>query len=197
MTPLACGLTTRSTRGIVQTMPRIDHVAVESEDPDGTATFYERFFGARIVRTEDHPVMAYLGNTAFALHEPAARARTPPANVRAGGRGAEARARLGRRRLARARYTRSPSASLRGSRRPPPGSDLVHSGGEDQRDLGTERGPAMPALSLAMKQSASSSMSGESRNTWSSAARTKFRADCPERSCRSQVVRRIGVLVPW
>ena len=51
-------------------MPRIDHVAVESQDPAATAAFYERFFGARIVRTEGHPVMAYLGTTAFALHEP-------------------------------------------------------------------------------------------------------------------------------
>jgi catechol 2,3-dioxygenase-like lactoylglutathione lyase family enzyme len=49
-------------------MPRIDHVAVETDDPDATAAFYERLFGARIVRTEGHPVMAYLGNTAFALH---------------------------------------------------------------------------------------------------------------------------------
>ena len=51
-------------------MPRIDHVAVESEDPTATAAFYERFFGARIIQTEGHPVMAYLGTTAFALHEP-------------------------------------------------------------------------------------------------------------------------------
>jgi catechol 2,3-dioxygenase-like lactoylglutathione lyase family enzyme len=51
-------------------MPRIDHVAVESEDPAATAAFYERFLGARIVRTEGHPVMAYLGTTAFAFHEP-------------------------------------------------------------------------------------------------------------------------------
>ncbi len=51
-------------------MPRIDHVAVESEDPAATAAFYERFFGARIVQTEGHPVMAYLGTTAFAVHEP-------------------------------------------------------------------------------------------------------------------------------
>ena len=50
-------------------MPRIDHVAVESEDTAATAAFYERFLGARIVRTEGHPVMAYLGTTAFALHE--------------------------------------------------------------------------------------------------------------------------------
>jgi catechol 2,3-dioxygenase-like lactoylglutathione lyase family enzyme len=48
---------------------RIDHVAVESDDPDATAAFYERVLGARIVRTEGHPVMAYLGNTAFAFHE--------------------------------------------------------------------------------------------------------------------------------
>jgi len=49
-------------------MARIDHVAVESPDPDGTAAFYERVFGARIVKTEGHPVVAYLGNTGFALH---------------------------------------------------------------------------------------------------------------------------------
>jgi catechol 2,3-dioxygenase-like lactoylglutathione lyase family enzyme len=29
------------------TMPRIDHVAVETDDPDATATFYEELFGAR------------------------------------------------------------------------------------------------------------------------------------------------------
>ncbi len=51
-------------------MPRIDHVAVETDDPDATAAFYERLFGARIVKTEGHPVMAYLGNTAFAFHGP-------------------------------------------------------------------------------------------------------------------------------
>jgi len=50
--------------------PRIDHVAVESENPDGLAAFYERVLGARIVKAEGHPVMAYLGNTAFAFHEP-------------------------------------------------------------------------------------------------------------------------------
>jgi catechol 2,3-dioxygenase-like lactoylglutathione lyase family enzyme len=50
-------------------MPRIDHVAVETEDPDATAAFYERVLGARIVKTEGHPVMAYLGATAFAFHE--------------------------------------------------------------------------------------------------------------------------------
>lgn len=49
-------------------MARIDHVAVESHDPDATAEFYERVFGARIVKTEGHPVVAYLGNTGFALH---------------------------------------------------------------------------------------------------------------------------------
>ena len=51
-------------------MPRIDHVAVETDDPDATAAFYERAFGARIVKAEGHPVMAYLGNTGFAFHEP-------------------------------------------------------------------------------------------------------------------------------
>jgi catechol 2,3-dioxygenase-like lactoylglutathione lyase family enzyme len=51
-------------------MPRIDHVAVEAPDPDATAAFYERVFGARIVKAEGHPVMAYLSTTAIAVHEP-------------------------------------------------------------------------------------------------------------------------------
>jgi catechol 2,3-dioxygenase-like lactoylglutathione lyase family enzyme len=51
-------------------MPRIDHVAVETDDPDGTAAFYERVFGARVVKTEGHPVMAYVGNSGFAFHGP-------------------------------------------------------------------------------------------------------------------------------
>jgi catechol 2,3-dioxygenase-like lactoylglutathione lyase family enzyme len=52
-------------------MPRLDHVAVESPDPDRCAAFYERFLHARIVRTEGHPVMAYLGGGggAMAIHE--------------------------------------------------------------------------------------------------------------------------------
>jgi catechol 2,3-dioxygenase-like lactoylglutathione lyase family enzyme len=50
-------------------MPRIDHVAVQTRDPDETAAFYERLFGARIVKNEGHPVMAYLGNAGFAFHE--------------------------------------------------------------------------------------------------------------------------------
>jgi catechol 2,3-dioxygenase-like lactoylglutathione lyase family enzyme len=50
-------------------MPRIDHVAVETPDPSGTAAFYARVFGARIVEAEGHPVMAYLGATAFAFHQ--------------------------------------------------------------------------------------------------------------------------------
>ena len=49
-------------------MARIDHVAVESPDPDAAAAFYERVLGARVVRTEGHPVAAYLGNTGFAIH---------------------------------------------------------------------------------------------------------------------------------
>lgn len=51
-------------------MPRIDHTAVETDDPDEVAAFYERMLGARVVKTEGHPVMAYLGNTGIALHEP-------------------------------------------------------------------------------------------------------------------------------
>lgn len=50
-------------------MSRIDHVAVESPDPDATAAFYERIFGARIVKAEGHPVMAYLGATGIAVHK--------------------------------------------------------------------------------------------------------------------------------
>jgi catechol 2,3-dioxygenase-like lactoylglutathione lyase family enzyme len=49
-------------------MARIDHVAFESPDPDGLAAFYERVFGAKVVKTEGHPVMAYLGVTGIALH---------------------------------------------------------------------------------------------------------------------------------
>jgi catechol 2,3-dioxygenase-like lactoylglutathione lyase family enzyme len=48
---------------------RIDHVAVESPDPEATAAFYERVFGARTVKAEGHPVMAYLGATGIAVHE--------------------------------------------------------------------------------------------------------------------------------
>jgi len=51
-------------------MPRLDHAAFETSDPDRIAAFYEWAFGARIVRAEGHPVMAYVGNTAFAFHEP-------------------------------------------------------------------------------------------------------------------------------
>ena len=50
-------------------MPRLDHVAVESADPDLVALFYERFLGARIVREEGHPVMAYVQQGAIAIHE--------------------------------------------------------------------------------------------------------------------------------
>jgi catechol 2,3-dioxygenase-like lactoylglutathione lyase family enzyme len=51
-------------------MPRIDHAAFESSDPRRTAAFYERVFGARVVAAEGHPVMAYVGATGFAFHEP-------------------------------------------------------------------------------------------------------------------------------
>jgi catechol 2,3-dioxygenase-like lactoylglutathione lyase family enzyme len=50
-------------------MPRLDHAAFETDDPDSTADFYERILGARVVKAEGHPVMAYLGNTGFAFHE--------------------------------------------------------------------------------------------------------------------------------
>jgi catechol 2,3-dioxygenase-like lactoylglutathione lyase family enzyme len=48
----------------------LDHAAFETPDPDATAAFYERVFGARVVKVEGHPVMAYVGNTGFAFHEP-------------------------------------------------------------------------------------------------------------------------------
>jgi catechol 2,3-dioxygenase-like lactoylglutathione lyase family enzyme len=51
-------------------MPRLDHAAFESDDPEATAAFYERILGARVVKTEGHPVMAYVGNSGFAFHEP-------------------------------------------------------------------------------------------------------------------------------
>jgi catechol 2,3-dioxygenase-like lactoylglutathione lyase family enzyme len=50
-------------------MARIDHVAFECDDPEAIAAFLERMLGARVVRAEGHPVMAYVGNTGFALHE--------------------------------------------------------------------------------------------------------------------------------
>lgn len=50
-------------------MAGIDHVAFESDDPDALAGFYERMLGARVVKSEGHPVMAYVGSTGFALHE--------------------------------------------------------------------------------------------------------------------------------
>jgi catechol 2,3-dioxygenase-like lactoylglutathione lyase family enzyme len=50
-------------------MPRLDHAAFETPDPDGTAAFYERVLRARIVKTEGHPVMAYVGDSGFAFHE--------------------------------------------------------------------------------------------------------------------------------
>jgi catechol 2,3-dioxygenase-like lactoylglutathione lyase family enzyme len=50
-------------------MPRLDHAAFETPDPDATAAFYERILHARIVKTEGHPMMAYLGNSGFAFHE--------------------------------------------------------------------------------------------------------------------------------
>ena len=50
-------------------MARLDHVALECADPDAVAAFLERVLGARIVHAEGHPVMAYLEQGAFALHE--------------------------------------------------------------------------------------------------------------------------------
>jgi catechol 2,3-dioxygenase-like lactoylglutathione lyase family enzyme len=51
-------------------VPRIDHVALESPDPDRAAAFYERLLGARVVKAEGHPVMAYVQAGALAFHEP-------------------------------------------------------------------------------------------------------------------------------
>jgi len=47
----------------------LDHAAFETSNPDAIAAFYERVFGARIVKSEGHPVMAYVGNSGFAFHE--------------------------------------------------------------------------------------------------------------------------------
>jgi catechol 2,3-dioxygenase-like lactoylglutathione lyase family enzyme len=51
-------------------VPGIDHVAFPSPDPDAAAAFYERLLGARVVKTEGHPVMAYFRTGALAFHEP-------------------------------------------------------------------------------------------------------------------------------
>ena len=51
-------------------MARIDHVAFTAHDPAAVAAFYERILGARVVKAEGHPVMAYLGNTGLAFHDP-------------------------------------------------------------------------------------------------------------------------------
>jgi catechol 2,3-dioxygenase-like lactoylglutathione lyase family enzyme len=51
-------------------MPRLDHAAFETSDPGRTAGFYERIFGARVVKEPGHPVMAYVGSSGFAFHEP-------------------------------------------------------------------------------------------------------------------------------
>src|SRR5881227_2035330 len=69
VTPLANGLTISAARFIVASMPRLDHAAFETDDPDATASFYERVLGAKVVKAEGHPVMAYVGNTGFAFHE--------------------------------------------------------------------------------------------------------------------------------
>jgi catechol 2,3-dioxygenase-like lactoylglutathione lyase family enzyme len=62
-------------------MARIDHVAVESRDPDTAAAFYERVFGARIVKIEGHPVVAYLGRLSRCM--PRATPAGRPTTVRA------------------------------------------------------------------------------------------------------------------
>jgi catechol 2,3-dioxygenase-like lactoylglutathione lyase family enzyme len=51
-------------------VPGIDHVAFESPDPDAAAAFYECFLGARVVKAEGHPVMAYVRTGALAFHKP-------------------------------------------------------------------------------------------------------------------------------
>jgi catechol 2,3-dioxygenase-like lactoylglutathione lyase family enzyme len=58
-------------RTYVWSMPaRIDHVAVETDDPQRAASFYERVLGARVVKEEGHPTMVYLQVGAVAFHEP-------------------------------------------------------------------------------------------------------------------------------
>ena len=50
-------------------MTGLDHAAFESPDPERAAAFYERVLGARVVRAEGHPVMAYVSRGGFAFHE--------------------------------------------------------------------------------------------------------------------------------
>ena len=50
-------------------MSRLDHAAFESDDPERATAFYESVLGARVVRTDGHPVMAYVGAGGFAFHE--------------------------------------------------------------------------------------------------------------------------------
>jgi catechol 2,3-dioxygenase-like lactoylglutathione lyase family enzyme len=50
-------------------MPRLDHAAFESADPERLGAFYERVLAARVVQLEGHPLMAYVGDTGFAFHE--------------------------------------------------------------------------------------------------------------------------------
>jgi catechol 2,3-dioxygenase-like lactoylglutathione lyase family enzyme len=51
-------------------VPGIDHVAMESPDPERAAAFYDRLLGGRVVKAEGHPVMAYFRTGALAFHEP-------------------------------------------------------------------------------------------------------------------------------
>ena len=51
-------------------MTRLDHAAFETPDPERAAAFYEQVLGARVVRAEGHPLMAYFSSGGFAFHEP-------------------------------------------------------------------------------------------------------------------------------
>src|SRR5438874_11027527 len=69
VTPLANGLTLRAAPFIVASMPRLDHAAFETDDPDATAGFYERILGARVGKPAGHPGRADVANTGVALHK--------------------------------------------------------------------------------------------------------------------------------
>ena len=93
-------------------MARIDHVAFETDDPERLAAFYEQILDARIVKTEGHPVMAYLGEHGACAPRAGAARRTRRserhASRSARRSGGDSRSRASRR---ASETTASPSAS--------------------------------------------------------------------------------------
>src|SRR5712691_5958268 len=102
-------------------MPRIDHVAIETPEPDDVAAFYERVFRARVVKTEGDPVMAYVGPSGFAFHAPGGPGEHTA--VRVGGRADPAPPRRRRNPVRGARPRDRDRSLLPRSRRTPARSD--------------------------------------------------------------------------